>query len=345
MKVIISIDGGGIRGIVTAAILDYIERKIQEIQGDNRIRIGNLVDLVAGTSTGSIVGALMLVPAETSPWAKYTMKEVIDLYFNLGTEVFKPSTKNNLKTLWGLIGPQFPASNIDNPLLSQFNHYKLKDLIKPCLFTGYDIDRRTVNIYTNSDKDRKYAEYYVKDIIRGSTAIPSVFPPAYFKEGIDINTIVDGGVFAGNPSMIAYIEAFKTLFGKMDNVANLDPNQVLMISLGTGKSQRVSYPFNTVKRWGKAQWLMPVLDVLLSSNTDTVDYEMCMMFKAVLRNDNYKRINPPLTHNVQPATVATKENMLNLLKDANDYIDTNKAYLDLIAHEICDLHYLIKLDV
>jgi patatin-like phospholipase/acyl hydrolase len=344
MKVIISIDGGGIRGIVTAAILDYIERKIQEIQGDNRIRIGNLVDLVAGTSTGSIVGALMLIPSETSPWAKYTMKEIIDLYFSLGETVFKSDTKHNFKTLWGLIGPQFSASNIEDPLLTQFNHYKLKDLIKPCLFTGYDIDKRIVNIYTNSDIDRKYAEYYVKDIVRGSTAIPSIFPPAYFKEGIDINTIVDGGVFAGNPSMIAYIEAFKTLFGKADNVANLDPNQVLMISLGTGIGVRTPYSFNTVKRWGKAQWLMPVLNVLMSAATDITDYEMSMMFKSVLRNDNYKRINPPLTHNVQPSTDASKENMLNLLKDANDYIEANKAYLDLIAHEICDLHYLIKLD-
>lgn len=344
MKIILSIDGGGIRGIVTAAILDYLERKIQEIQGDSRIRIGNLVDLVAGTSTGSIVGGLMLVPSETTPWAKYTMKEIIDLYFSFGEVVFKKDLKHNIKTLWGMIGPQYPASNIDDPLFLQFDHYKLKDLIKPCLFTGYDIDKRTVNIYTNMDKDRKYAEYYVKYIIRGSTAIPSVFPPAYFKEGIDINTVVDGGVFAGNPSMIAYIEAFKTIFGKTDTVVNLDPNQVLFISLGTGKSQRKHYPYNKVKRWGKAQWLMPVLDVMLSSNTDTVDYEMTMMFNSVLRNDNYKRINPPLVFSKSPSTDSSKENMLNLLKDANAYIDANKTYLNTIAHEICDIHYLIKLD-
>ena len=344
MKVILSIDGGGIRGIVPAAILDYIERKIQEIQGDNRIRIGNLMDLVAGTSTGSIVGSLMLLPSDTSPWAKYTMKEIVDLYFSLGQVVFKPDFKHNIKTIWGLIGPKFPASNIENPLLLQYEHYKLKDLVRPCLFTGYDIDKRVVNVYTNMDIDHKYAEYYVKDIVRGSTAIPSYFPPAYFKEGIDVNTIVDGGVFAGNPSMMAYIEAFKTIFGQADNVAELNPNQVLLISMGTGFAPRTKYTYNEAKRWGKAQWLSPILNVMTSAVTDITDYEMSMVFKSVLRSDNYKRINPPLTHSVQPSTDASKENMTNLLKDAKDYIENNKEYLNLIAHEICDLHYLIRIE-
>jgi patatin-like phospholipase/acyl hydrolase len=65
MKIILSIDGGGMRGVIPAAILVYLENKIQEITEDPRLRIGNVVDFVAGTSTGSIIGALMLIPDET----------------------------------------------------------------------------------------------------------------------------------------------------------------------------------------------------------------------------------------------------------------------------------------
>ena len=343
MKIILSIDGGGIRGIVSAAILNYLEKKIQEIQGNPRIKIGSLVDLVAGTSSGSIIGSMMLLPCdEKKTIPRYSMQEIVDLYINMGSKFFKKQSLYNLRTLWGLFGPKYPASNIKNPLLQILDHYKLQDLVKPCLFTGYDINKRRANIYINKDKDKKYGQYYIKDIIRGSASIPGYFPPAYFRDGMDIHTIVDGGVFVNNPAMIAYIEAFKTLFNLEEGIKDINLHKVMVISIGTGKFKNKNFSYNKIKRWGRAKWFFSILDIIVSGTSDIVDYEMKKLFKVFGRSDNYKRIDPPLYLSSFSMTDASKENITNLLKDVSVYINENKMFLNILAREICDLNYLIK---
>lgn len=346
MKIILAIDGGGIRGIVPASILDYLEKKIQEIKKDKRIRIGNLMDLVAGTSTGSIVGSLMLLPREKDSkknslnLPKYSMEEITKMYIKMGPGVFKSHFWHNIKTLWGLFGSKFPASNIEPELLQMMDHYKMRDLVRPCLFTGYDINKRRVNIYTNKDKNEKYANFYVKDIVRGSTSIPAYFPPAHFNDGADFHTIVDGGVFANNPSMVAYVEASKTIFDPDEKLQKFNPHDLLVISLGTGKSKKKKFPYKKSKNFGAVKWLFPVIDIMLSGVSDVADYEMEKIFKSYRRPDNYIRINPPLNYSTAPSIDASKKNITNLLKDVNVYIKDNKKFLDNLAEEICKLNYL-----
>ena len=158
MKIIFALDGGGIRGIVPAAVLDYLEKKIQEYQKDHRIRIASLVDMVAGTSTGSIVGALMLAPCDDNQKRpKHSMTQIVEMYAEMGPDVFRKTFWHKVKTLWGVFGPVFPASNIEPRLLQMMDHIKLKQLVKPCLFTSYDIDKRRIDIFTNNE-DRKIAK-------------------------------------------------------------------------------------------------------------------------------------------------------------------------------------------
>lgn len=344
MKIVLSIDGGGIRGIVPATILDYLEKKIQEIQKDHRIRLSSLVDMVAGTSTGSIVGSMMLLPCDKDPkHPKYTFEQISQMYIDMGGDVFKRSFWHNIKTLWGLFGPVYPASNIESKLLQMMDHYELKDLIKPCLFTAYDIDRRRADIFTNNDKESKYGSYCVKDVIRGSTSIPAYFPPAYFQEGATINTLVDGGVFANNPSLVAYVEASKTLF-ETESPSNLDPNKIMVISMGTGASVRKQYPYVKSRKWGMVNWVFPIIDVMLSGISDITHYQMEKLFEGSERPDNYKRINPPLHYSKAPSQDASKENITNLIKDAQVYIEENEAFLNTLAREIIDINQLITFE-
>lgn len=345
MKIILALDGGGIRGVVPAAILDYLEKKIQEIRKDRRIRIGNCVDLVAGTSTGSIVGSMMLLPCEGEKknnlnLPRYSMAEILEMYIEMGPGVFKSHFWHNVKTLWGLFGSKFPASNIEPKLLQMMDHYKMEDLVKPCLFTGYDIEKRRVNIYTNKDKNKKYANLYVKDIVRGSTSIPAYFPPAHFNDGMDTHTIVDGGLFANNPSMVAYIEASKTIFDPDEPVQKFSPHDLLVISIGTGKSKKKSFPYKKSKNFGVVKWLFPIIDIMLSGINDVVDYEMEKLFMSYQRPKNYIRINPPLNYSTSPSTDASTKNITNLLKDVNVYIKENSNFLDNLAEEICRLNYI-----
>lgn len=339
MKIILALDGGGIRGVVPAVILDYLEKKIQHIQEVKTARIGTFMDLVGGTSTGSIVGSLMLLPCEEKlEFPKYSMEAIMEMYIEMGPDVFKSHFWHNVKTLWGLFGSKFPASNIEPDLLQMLDHYKLKDLVKPCLFNAYDIDKRRVNIYTNHDDKGKYADYYVKDVVRGSTSIPAYFPPAHFNVGVDQNTLVDGGVFANNPAMVSYIEAIKEIKKVKGKGRRKSPHNILVISMGTGASKRKAFPYSKAKRWGMVRWVFPILDVLLSGSSDIVDYEISRLFEAYGASENYIRINPPLHYSTAPSTDASKENITNLLKDASAYIKENQEFLNNLAQRIVDLH-------
>ena len=340
MKIILSIDGGGIRGIIPATILSYLEQKIQEIVNDNRIKIGNLIDFVAGTSTGSVIGSLMLIPDDNNFYPKYKMTEIIDFYLSLGDKVFRHNLLHDIKNVWGLFGPRFKNSNIEEPLLKQFDHYKLKDLIKPCMFSGYDIEKRKIVFYTNNDKNKKYENYNIKDIIRGSTSIPSYFAPAHFNDGLEFNSIVDGGLFANNPAFAAFTEISKTIFNGKKQIYT--PNELIIISLGTGSFNKKIYSYNESKKWGKIKWIMPLIDILLTANSEITDYEIKQLFSSYDSSHNYKRINPPIKLGSKDSMDASKKNLVNLLKDTNNYIQENKILLDTLAREICDLNYIFK---
>ena len=352
--IILSIDGGGIRGVIPAAILDYLEKRVQEKCNNNRIKIGELVDLVAGTSTGSILGSLMLLPQglpcdmtseneldilKCRP--KYSMEEILQLYFELGNDVFATSFFHNLRTLWGLMGPKYPDSNLTPPLLKLMDHYKLSDLIKPCMFTGYDIHARRAHFYTNLDKHKDYANFYVKDVVRGSIAVPSFFSPAFFKDGPEEHTIIDGGIYANNPSMCAYIEASKTLInGSREQLIERDPNNTVMISIGTGSAKQKPYTYKKSRRWGKAQWLLPVIDVMLTSSSEVVNYQMHRLYKAYDKEENYFRLNPELRVASTSFNDASDKNLSALLKDAKTWIDINKEELEKVVCKICECKHV-----
>ena len=80
MKLILSISGGGIRGIIPAIILSHIEKHVGK-------PISKCFDLIAGTSTGGIIATLLSVPENNKP--KYSASQVVELYKQFGTQVFK----------------------------------------------------------------------------------------------------------------------------------------------------------------------------------------------------------------------------------------------------------------
>jgi len=333
MKIrILACDGGGVRGIIPAVVLEYIEDQIIEITKNPTARLSDFLDFGAGTSTGSIISAMVMTPNEKGR-PEYKMGEVVQAYFDLADVVFKKNFWRNLKTVWGVFGPKYNTKNIDDELLKKFDHWKLEDLLLPCAFTGYDTNKRRPNIYTNRDDKEKYGSYFVKDIVRGSTSIPSIFKPAYFRNGIDINTIIDGGVFANNPSMVAYVEVTKTeeLLTKHKVI---NPTNMMFLSFGTGQGTLTPYPYRKVMRWGMLRWFFPILNILLQGVGDVTTYEMGKLFEAYNSQDNFIRINPPIVLGSTDGQDGSEKNMKHLHQDAINYVNANKGFLRQIAQEL-----------
>ena len=271
---ILSIDGGGIRGIIPAQVLVRLEKKLQVKTGIEDARIADYFDLIAGTSTGGILTCIYLCPDHTGKKPKFTAEQAVEFYCKYGAKIFKSRwvdfPKRNV-----LRYPKYSSSNIEVLLKDHVGDTKLNELLKPCLITAYDIEARATVFFAQRDvqKQKKDGNYYVRDVARATSAAPTFFPPALIKsdKGKAL-PLIDGGVFANNPSMCAFAEVRQQFEKKAADT--------VMLSLGTGKYYK-SYPHKESQNWGGWQWVEPLIDIMMSGVSETIDYQMNQLYESV----------------------------------------------------------------
>jgi uncharacterized protein len=126
---ILSIDGGGIRGILPAQILAGLEAIIRKETDDPKARVVDYFDMIAGTSTGGLLTCWLWSPLNQSD-----AQSAVDMYIDNGASIFRPSHN------W--LGDAYRVSGIESFLQNQFGGVRLSHLVKPCLITAYEIKRR-----------------------------------------------------------------------------------------------------------------------------------------------------------------------------------------------------------
>lgn len=293
---VLAIDGGGIRGIIPAMILTRVEQLLRYYSGNENAHISDYFDLIAGTSTGGILTSLYLCPDfKGSTRSKYSANEVLDLYETDGPHIFKKTLWNNLKGGFGLYGPKYSAQYLEQLLETYLGDTRLEDLVKPCLIPAYEVTKGQAIFFNqmNAYRDSK-TNFLIREIVRGTTAAPTYFPVANIGE--DINNplaLIDGGMFANNPALCAYIEACKF---------PCQPSQkdIMILSLGTG-AKEISYDYDESKNWGDIQWAIPVIQIYGSAASQTVNHQLERLYQFKGLRNRYLRIEPELkTHHVNP---------------------------------------------
>ncbi|MCH7408586.1 patatin-like phospholipase family protein [Belliella sp. DSM 111904] len=328
---ILSIDGGGIRGVIPGTILQLIEEKIQEKLQDPTARLVDFVDFIAGTSTGGIIGCGMLIPDTIDPSRpKYTLKEVVNLYHENGGAIFRKPIGHKLRTVFGIREEKYPNTNLLKALDTYFGNVYLSELIKPCLFTSYDIESRNAKFfkYGYACADEAH-DFFVKDVAQATAAAPTYFEAALIKSRFGVAyPLIDGGVFANNPAMCAYAEARKCTFGHISNPTSKD---MFMISLGTG-SVKEPFPYERAKRFGLVQWIKPLIDIMMSGNSETVSHQLKWLFDAGNNQEGFIRIEPEL-HEASPDMDDASSKNLDALRNAGiKYVKDNPAKInDLVS--------------
>ncbi|MDR3297407.1 MAG: patatin-like phospholipase family protein, partial [Prevotellaceae bacterium] len=221
---ILSIDGGGIRGIIPAVILSYIEECLQRKTGNSKVVLSDYFDMMAGTSTGGILTCFYLLP-EGLP-----AKDAVGFYAQYGKSIFKKHSFNPL----GLREEKYTQKGLEAALKQTMGDVKLSEVKKRCLITAYDMEQRKAVMFT--DKDAAVAgdirNYYLRDVARATSAAPTYFQPAEVRSlGDAVSHLIDGGIFANNPTLCAWIEAHKSDFGFCKNPTADD---LFILSVGTG---------------------------------------------------------------------------------------------------------------
>ncbi len=306
---ILSIDGGGIRGIIPGQILVTLEEKLRKKSGDKDARIADYFDLIAGTSTGGILACAHLCPDPKKPLRpKFNAKQVVNLYLERGDEIFNTPVFHKLRTLGGTSDEKYPATELEEALNDYFGDTKLSQLLKPCLITAYDIKRRQGHFFTQRDaiKDDGW-NYYVKEVARATSAAPTYFECAKVKSLTNITyPLIDGGVFVNNPALCAYAE--------VHNEFNVTAKNMVILSLGTGFAKK-QYDYNQAKDWGLIGWVKPLIDIMMSGVAEVVDYQLKQIYDAVGAPKQYLRINKQLPVGVNADMDDASQQNLNALKE------------------------------
>jgi patatin-like phospholipase/acyl hydrolase len=330
---ILSIDGGGIRGIIPGQILVSLEEKLKAKTGNVDARIADYFDLIAGTSTGGILTCAYLVPDnETSSNVrrpKFDATQVVDLYLKNGGDIFNVSLGHKIKTMGGVLDEKYPETGLENALERYFGDTKLSELLKPCLITSYDIKRRQGHFFTQHDAvKRKGWDYLVKDVARATSAAPTYFQCSDIKSVTDVRyPLIDGGVFVNNPALCAFAEVY--------NEFKPAPDKIALLSLGTGFSRK-EYDYEKAKDWGLVQWVKPLIDIMMSGVSDVVDYQLKQVFDAVGASNHYLRINTEMPIDVSSDMDDASPKNLQALKELGTYTAQSfdaqlDAFVDLIV--------------
>ncbi len=191
---ILSIDGGGLRGIAAIEVLKKIEEISQEIsEPDQRKKIHDGFDLFAGTSTGGIIAAALTVSDDiSSTQPKYTLDDIAKIYRERGSEIFPTPRKlpiGFMKSLKNWVHPRFNDVGINNVFEKFFcepRSYYLSDCVKPIFISSYDIVRNEPIYFLSRHVNNLSFEYshtknpLLFNICRATSAAPTYFPPHTF---------------------------------------------------------------------------------------------------------------------------------------------------------------------
>lgn len=332
---ILSIDGGGIRGIIPGQVLVALEKKLQEKSKNPKTRIADHFDLLAGTSTGGILTCIYLCPDRKNPSRpRFSAQEAVNLYLEKGGKIFDVSWLQKIRSAGGLRDEKFSAKEIEKALKSYFGNLKLSELLKPCLITSYEISNRYTHFFTQHDaKKSKSYDFLVRDLARATSAAPTYFEAARIRSAVNKSyPLIDGGVFANNPALCAYGEA-RNLFKRQGSNKHITAKNMMIVSLGTGQVKK-PYPFNKAKDWGMIEWIKPLIDIMMSGASETVDYQLKQIYDAVGSPGQYLRITPESLGRANPDMDDASEKNLRALKKVGN--DTAKKY-DRELNRIVDM--------
>jgi len=319
---ILSIDGGGIRGLIPSMILQKLEEKL-------KVRIADIFDVVAGTSTGSIISLGLTVSGEAdNSRPKFKASDLVDIYKKKGHEIFHHTFPIPIP-FSNIFFTKYKADKFENLLKEKFQVCELKDIVKDkyVLVPSFNITTNKEVYFNNFPPESKlpkddnpkknnpirydpnvdYTHYSILDVIRASTAAPTYFPA---KE-ISKNYYIDGGVFMNNPAYEAYIRA-KEIF---------EAKEYVICSLGTGFFQG---KLDQLVHGGEIYWLTPIISLMSNTSSELVESYFNNDDSNGKRDFSYYPIRPALNNNI-PLDDTNPKSICELEKIANEITEEDES--------------------
>lgn len=324
---ILSIDGGGIRGLIPATILEFLESQLQELDGEDA-RLADYFDVIAGTSTGGLVTSMLTAPNKDKR-PLFAAKDIKPFYLEHGPKIF-PQSNWIVKSWKSVTGPKYNGKYLHQVIQEKLGDTHLHETVTNVVIPTFDIRNLQPAIFTTFEaKEHPLMNAKLSDICIGTSAAPTYLPAHQFqtqdKDGNvhDFN-LIDGAIAANNPTFIATNEVTKQIYNENPDFPQMRPTdygKFLVISIGTGAAKEEhKYDAKIASKWGIVGWLTgggsnPIIDVFTDGSDDMVDYHISVVFQSVSHQENYLRIQDDKLGGPESSVdISTIENMNNLVK-------------------------------
>lgn len=318
---ILSLDGGGIRGVISATILLEVEKQINQ-------PLNQYFDLIAGTSTGSILAAAI---------AKgLTSQDILQLYRNKGQRIFPYTSLLSWERLplliqYGFSAPKFSDAGLIEVIKEEFGDIKLSDIDKSprLLITAYDTLERKFIVFKSWRKFDSWANIPLWEACVCSSSAPTFFPAhkliVQLEEGPKTYVVIDGGIGANNPAACAVAEALRLGHSIQD---------ISVLSIGTGTpkvNQEEQMKWARASSWGLFDWIWEgrLIRILLDASANINDYITTQVMSPPelegRESPPYLRLQPEIGND--SIDDASQENINRLVRVADNLIQDKKDAL------------------
>lgn len=298
---ILSLNGGGVRGLFQAVVLKNIQRIIDE-------PIYNFFDLISGTSTGAIIALALSIGID--------IDRIIELYLNKSKEIFKPKNLAIFRQ-----GGRYKSSVLKNELLKLFENNQLRDVKTKVLVTSSCLDNFTHRVFSSFHKDNiSDKELLLADIAMASSAAPTYFDPV--KPNGQERSYLDGGLWANSPSLISVIWAHRFLHIPLENIR--------LLSIGTGTFPKglfiESFKSNHILSFAT---IRSIFEIMFSSQESSADFHA----KELIGSSNFFKINCILDEKISLDDSEKAKNRLPALAEMAINDNLNKL-IDFLTRKI-----------
>ncbi|XP_068314244.1 patatin-like protein 2 isoform X2 [Pyrus communis] len=276
---VLSIDGGGIRGIIPGTILSFLESELQKLDGEG-VRLADYFDVIAGTSTGGLVTAMLTTPDEHDR-PLFSAKDINAFYLEHCPKIFPqdsaPLFGKAVDMVKAMTGPKYDGKYLHEIVKEKLGDKRLNDTLTNVIIPTFDIKRLQPTIFSSYEALVAIGEV-TREVHQGNSDFSFSMRPT------------DYGRFL-----------------------------VVSLGTGSPKCEE-KYHANDVAKWGLAAWLTsggscPLVDVFTQASSDMVDFHLATVFQALNCEKSYLRIqDDTLEKTVSSVDIATEENLNNLIK-------------------------------
>ncbi|PIA40094.1 hypothetical protein AQUCO_02500071v1 [Aquilegia coerulea] len=324
----LSIDGGGVRGIIPGVLLAFLESKLQELDG-KEVRIADYLDYIAGTSTGGLVATMLAAP-DKNHRPLFKAKDITEFYLEHCPKIFPQRSGRFFGSIMGYVdvikGPKYDGVYLHNLVKELLGDTRIGETLTDVVIPTYDVKLGKSTVFSTSEaKDDVSMNALLSDICISTSAAPIYLPAHEFKTedshgNLRSFNLVDGGIAANNPTLLAV-----THIEKHEEIV---PHKFLLISLGTGKEKgENTFTAADASKWGVLGWLRMLINALLRMSNEMAENPVISLFHALKSGKNYLRIqDDTLTGNASSVDIATKENLTNLVKIGNELLKKPAVY-------------------